>query len=168
MAEEETVFSSRVKYSGIFSVKDFYLFCHKWLTEEIGIDISEDKYSEKLTGDTKKIEVKWSGDKELTDYFRFDIKVEFLMYDLKKVEITKESTKVETNSGTVDLKVKGILTKDYKGKFEKSAFNKFLRSIYEKWVITSRIEEFQGRIAEDCDEFLTQAKAFLDLEGKKE
>jgi hypothetical protein len=167
MAEEEIVFTSKVKYNGIFSVKDFYLFCHNWLTEEIGLDITEDKYAEKLSGDTKSIDVKWSGKKEITDYFRFDIKVDFIFLGLKKVEITKNGTKFETNSGSVEVKVKGILTRDYKGKFETTPFNKFLRSIYEKWVITSRIEEFQNRIAEDSDEFLTQAKSFLDLEGKK-
>ena len=27
--------------------------------------------------------------------------------------------------------------------------------------------EFMGKIAGDCDEFLAQAKAYLDLEGKR-
>jgi len=48
-----------------------------------------------------------------------------------------------------------------------SAFNKFLRSIYEKWVITSRIDEMEGKIAGACDEFMAQTKAYLDLEGKR-
>jgi hypothetical protein len=71
------------------------------------------------------------------------------------------------NEGSVKLSTKGILVRDYKGKFEMSAFNKFLRSIYEKWVIPARIEEFKDKIARDCDEFLNQAKAYLDLEGKR-
>ena len=74
--------------------------------------------------------------------------------------------KVETNKGQVKIKTEGILSRDYKGKFETSAFNKFLREIYEKWIITSKVEEFKGKIAEYCDEFLLQAKAYLDLEGK--
>jgi len=63
--------------------------------------------------------------------------------------------------------MKGIISKDYDGKFETTAFKKFLRSIYEKWVILSRIEEFEGKIIKDSDEFLSQAKAYLDLEGKR-
>ncbi len=168
MAEKDTVFSSRVRYKGIFSFSDFYNFCHQWLTEETGLKVSEDKYSEKISGDSKKIEIKWTGEKKITDYFRFDAKVEFNIVGLKKVEISKEGTKVETNQGTVQVKIKGILVRDYKGKFETTAFNKFLRGIYEKWIITSRIEEFENKIAEDCDEFLSQAKAYLDLEGKKQ
>ncbi|MEK6847833.1 MAG: hypothetical protein AABX50_01770, partial [Nanoarchaeota archaeon] len=63
--------------------------------------------------------------------------------------------------------IKGILVRDYNGKFETTAFKKFLRSIYEKWVIPSSIDEYQAKIASDSDGFLNQAKAYLDLEGKK-
>ena len=75
--------------------------------------------------------------------------------------------KVSTNKGSVEMKIAGTLSRDYKGKFETTAFRKFLREIYEKWIIPSRIDEFQGKIAMECDEFLSQAKAYLDLEGKK-
>jgi hypothetical protein len=168
MAEKETVFSSTIKYAGVFSFKDFYKFCYEWITEETGVDaLKETKYEEKLKGDEKEITVEWEGEKELTDYFRFDIKVRFDIVGLKSVEVTQGGKKIKTNTGSIKLNAKGILVRDYKGKFEMSAFNKFLRSTYEKWVITSRIEEFKGKIAGDCDEFLSQAKAYLDLEGKK-
>jgi len=65
------------------------------------------------------------------------------------------------------LSIKGTLVRDYDGKFETTAFRKFLRAIYEKWVIASRITEYEDKIAGACDEFLEQAKAYLDLEGKK-
>jgi len=86
---------------------------------------------------------------------------------LQEVEITEAGKKIKTNKGVIELKVKGELVRDYDGKFEKTAFNKFLRSIYEKWVIKSRIDQYEDKLIGDCDEFLAQAKAFLDLEGKK-
>ena len=165
--EKDTVFSSAIKYAGIFSFHEFYKFCYDWLTEETGLGIEESKYEEKLSGDTKSIVVEWAGTRELTDYFRFDIKVSFSIGGLTNVEINQSGAKVKTNKGSIKIGVKGILVRDYEGKFERKAFNKFLRGIYEKWVITSRIEEFEDKIAGDCDEFLSQAKAYLDLEGKK-
>ncbi len=168
MSEKETIFSSKVKYNGIFSFKDFYKFCYEWLTEETRLDpLAEEKYEEKIKGDTKEIIVEWAGERKLTDYFRFDMEVKFELKNLKEVEISQEGAKIKTNDGSVKISVKGILVRDYQGKFEMSAFNKFLRSIYEKWVIASRIEEYEGKIAGYCDEFLGQAKAYLDLEGKK-
>lgn len=165
--EKDTVFSSMIKYSGIFTFAEFYKFCHEWLTEETGLGISEDKYEEKLSGESKNIIVEWSGNRKLTDYFRFDMKVSFAVGGLTNVEINQGGAKIRTNKGSIKLAIKGILVRDYKGKFERSAFNKFMRGIYEKWVITSRIEEFEDKIASECDEFLSQAKAYLDLEGRK-
>jgi len=167
IGEKDTVFSSNIKYKGIFSFPDFYQFCYDWLKEETGLEIAENKYEEKLDGEAKEIVVEWFGKKKLTDYFRFDIDVKFRIQRLTNIEINQGGTKIKTNQGTVKMAVKGILVRDYEGKFERSAFNKFMRSIYEKWVITTRINEFEDKIAEDSDEFLSQVKAYLDLEGKK-
>ena len=167
MAEKETIFSSKVEYNGFFSFKDFYKFCHAWLKEETGLDLIEDKYEEKLAGDLKELIIDWTGTKEITDYFKYEIKINFKARRLKEVEIQKAGAKVKTNEGSIAVTLKGTLVRDYEGKFEKSAGQKFMRSIYEKWVIPARIEEYEGKLAEDCDEFLGQAKAYLDLEGKK-
>ena len=39
MPEKETIFSSKVEYSGIFSFKEFYKFCYQWLKEETGLEV---------------------------------------------------------------------------------------------------------------------------------
>jgi len=165
--EKETIFATQMKYVGIFSFKDYYQFCYDWLTDEVELAIIEKKYKEKLIGDAKDIEVKWEGEKEFTDYFKFLMKVTFRIYGLKDVEITRGSVKEKMNKGEVKVKVEGILWRDYDGKFERTYWRKFLRGLYEKWVILSRIKQFEDKIVEKSDEFLQQAKAFLDLEGKR-
>jgi len=166
MAEKETIFATKIKYDGIFSFKDFYKFCYDYITDEQGYDLAESKYIEKLNGNAKDMKVFWSATKEVTDYFKFEFSILFRILNLKKVEVNKNGTKVNTNKGSVEIKMKGNLLRDYKGKFEINAFQKFLRSIYEKWVIASRVEEYEAKLVEECSEFLTQAKAYLDLEGK--
>ncbi len=167
MPEKETIFSSKIRYTGIFSFKDFYKFCYDWLKEEMGLDISENSYSEKLDGAIKNISVSWSGSKKMTDYFQFDVGVNINANGLKEIEINQGGAKVKTNQGSIEVGIRGTLVKDYEGKFETTAFKKFLRGIYEKWVIPSTIEEYQGKISSASDSFLNQAKAYLDLEGKK-
>lgn len=167
MAEKDKIFSSKIKYGGIFSFKDFYKFCYDWLTEETGLNVAEEEYSEKLNGDSKNIEIVWKGEKKMNDYFKFEVKISFRITNLKKVEITQGKTKIQSNKGSVNVKVGGSLVKDYEGKFETTAFKKFLRGIYEKAVIPSKIEQFEDKLVGDCDEFLSQAKAYLDLEGKR-
>lgn len=167
MAEKDQIFSSEIKYGGVFSFKDFYQFCHEWLTEETNLEIEESKYEEKIKGEEKEIKFKWKGNRKLTDYFKFEMDIEMEIKGLVNVEAIKDGIKVKTNKGSVKIKVKGTLVKDYDGKFEGTASKKFMRSIYEKWVIPSRVDQMEDKIASACDKFLGQAKAWLDLEGKK-
>ena len=167
MSEKEIVFSSKIKYDGIFSFKDFYKFCYEWLMEEVGFEVAETKYKEKLAGTSKNIDIEWKCESKVTDYFKFEGKVTFVIKDLIDVEATQGGAKIKSNKGSIEIGVKGTLIRDYNGKFETTAFKKFLRSIYEKWVIASRIEQFEDKLASDLDEFLAQAKSYLDLEGKK-
>jgi len=165
--EKDKIFSSKVKYEGIMDFKEFYKFCYQWLSEEAALDIIEKKYSEKISGDAKNIKVEWDGSRKVTDYFKFSIEVKFEVLNLTSVEITKDGKKLKMNNGSVEVTVKGTLIRDYEGKFEKTPMQKFLRGIYEKWVIYSRVKEYEEKLIGDCNEFLSQAKAFLDLEGKR-
>lgn len=167
MAEKQEIFSSGLKYTGIFNLGDFYKWAYDWLADETELDLAEKKYKEKINGDAKELEIEWDGKRKVTDYFQFQIKVSFRILGLIKIELNEGGRKVKANKGQVEMKVKGTLIRDYDGKFEKTATRKFMRSIYEKWVIPSRIEEFEEKLIGDCDEFLSQAKAFLDLEGKR-
>ena len=168
MAEKDQVFSSQVKYDGVFSFKDFYKFCYEWLTEETDLKLTEPKYVEKVKGNSKDIDVEWEGSRKLTDYFKSSIKISFEINSLKEVEVNQGGKKITTNQGSVKIKVKGTLVKDYQSKFEQNAAQKVWRGIYEKWIIPARVKEFEDKVLGDCDNFLSQAKAYLDLEGKKQ
>ncbi|HEA46174.1 MAG TPA: hypothetical protein ENH99_00110 [Candidatus Pacearchaeota archaeon] len=168
MAEKDTIFSSKIKHVGIFSFKHFYRFCYDWLKEETQLDpLSERKYEEKIVGDAKEMNIEWKGERKITDYFKFEVDVKFTVRALKDIEINQGGAKIKTNQGSVKVEIKGVLVRDYDGKFETTALKKFMRSIYEKWVIPTRIEEYEGKLASDSDEFLSQIKAYLDLEGKR-
>jgi len=52
MAEKDKIFSSKVKYDGLMDFKEFYKFCYQWLAEEAELDVVENKYAEKISGDS--------------------------------------------------------------------------------------------------------------------
>lgn len=167
MAEKEVVYNSKLKYSGVFNFKEVYKFCFAWLSDDIGLDVQEEEYSEKINGSVKDIAFKWVGEKNITDYFKFQIKIESLILALGDVEINQGGKKTKTNKGDFEMKIKGILIRDYDGKFETSARTKLWRSIYEKWIIPSRVEEFENQLISKTDKFLAQTKAFLDINAKR-
>lgn len=167
MVEKDQVFSSSVKYNGIFSFKDFYKFCYDYLTDELPFTMRENKYKEKIIGNAKEVDVEWEGKIKITDYFKYKIKINFKIRDLEKVEIEQGGKKRDTNKGTIEIKMKGNLISDYRGEYETNPSVRFMRKVYDKWIIASKIEQFKDELIEHCDEFLGQAKAYLDLEGKK-
>jgi len=169
MVEENQVFKSAVKYEGVLVFKDFYKFCYDYLKDELGFDeLGEEVYKEAIKGDEKEIKVKWNGAKKFDDYFKFKIKIEFRIFNLKNVEIQQGEKKLKMNKGIAEVHMKGILVSDYRGLWAMHPVRKFMRNVYEKWIIPSRIDKIETKLVGDCDEFMTQAKAYLDLEGKKE
>lgn len=166
--EKDIIYSSNIRYAGIFDFREFYDFCYNWFMSEIEPSVFNEKtYSEKLTGNKKVIELEWEIDKKLTDYYKYQIKVKMKVTIDKRVEMNQDGRKIQANEGDIKVGVKGALIKDYEAQFEATAFQKVWRAIYEKWISESQTKQFEGKVLGDSEEFLNQAKAFLDLEGKK-
>lgn len=166
MAEKDTVISGKVKQKAIFHFKDFYSFTYDWLQGE-GYKVTEKVYSEEITGDSKKIEIEWEAKKKISDYFRFVMGVKWMILGLKNVEVQREGKRLKMNSGQVELKIKGVLVKDYEHKWEDHPFWKFLRGIYDRYIIRSRIEQYEGDLKKETEDFIAQLKSFLVIEGTR-
>lgn len=165
MAEKDTQFSGKIKQKGIFDFKKFYNFAYDWLRDE-GYKVQEKNYTEEITGDSKKIEIKWIAKKKISDYFQFIIQTDWLILNLKNVEVQKEGKKVKMNSGEPELKIKGILIKDYEHRWEDMPFFKLLRGIYDRYIIKSRVESYEDKIIDETEEYIAQCKSYLTIEGK--
>jgi len=165
MSEKDKVYQGKVKQSGIFSFKDLYSFLYDWLKEE-GYDVTEKSYSEKVTGDSKQIEITWEDTREVSDYFRFLIKVEWQILGMKSVEVQKDDKKIKMDSGSMEVKFKGVLLKDYEDRWENQPFWKFMRGVYDRYVIKSRIDEYQIKLIEEVEDIVSQCKSFLSIEAR--
>ena len=167
MSEKDQVFKGKIKQTGIFTFKDLYSFVYDWLKEE-GYDVFERTYSEKIVGDSKNIEIAWEATREISDYFKFMIKINWQILGMKTVEVQKEDKKVKMESGALELKFAAILVKDYEDRWENQPFWKFLRGIYERYIVKSRIEDYQIKLLGEMEEIIAQCKSFLAIEGQHE
>jgi hypothetical protein len=165
MVEKDKVFSGKMRHVGIFDFKEFYRFCYMWFIHK-EYWIVEKNYTEKVTDKGKEVEIEWEAKRKISDYFRFFLKINWRIVQLKEVEVQKDGEKISMNKGDVEIRVESILEKDYEHRWEGSAIFKFLRSMYDRYLIRGRIEDYEFKIYEETDEFLAQAKAFIALEGK--
>ena len=165
MVERDIVFTGKIKQKGIFDYPEFYRFCYEWLIDK-GYWLVEKVYSEKINPDGKEVEIEWEATRKISDYFKFLLKINWRIIGMTDVEVEKNGKKIRMNKGYPEIKVAATLIKDYEHRWEGNAFLKFLRGLYDKYIIRGRIEHYEEKIYEEGDEFLAQAKAFLALEGK--
>jgi len=163
--EKDKVFSGKIKQSGIFKFKDLYEFIYDFLMGE-NYDVFEDKYVEKISGDSKDVEINWKATREISDYFRFEIKADWIILGMKKVKVQKEGKEVSMDSGTLEIKFTATLHKDYENRWEGTAFMKFLRGVYDKYIIKSRVEDYELKIFQEVNELIAQTKSYLAMEGQ--
>lgn len=167
MVETDRIYESKVKFTGLFDFKDLYNFLFTWLSDYGYGKIEEKSYSEKIKPEGKEIEISWNATRTISDYFRFLLKIGWRILRMTSVEVQKGDHKMTLNKADVEIKITGFLEKDYEHRWETSPFLKFLRSIYDKFIIKTRVEEYGRKVMEEVDELVAQTKSYLEMEGKR-
>lgn len=166
MAQELEVLKEAVKHVGYFKYSELYAFCYNWLKDN-GYDVKETEYTEKLSNDGKEVEIKWEAVKDVTDYFQNKIELKWHILRMQDAEVEIEGKKKKTNKGEVKLTFTISLVKDYEKRWEQNPFYKFLRGVYDKYIIRTTIDQYKDRLKDKADSFIEDTKAFIRLEGKK-
>jgi hypothetical protein len=167
MSEKDTIHKARIKHRGLFDFKDLYEFLYDYLIDE-NYDIMEGKYVEKIKGKSKDVEIKWEAAKEVSDYFRFVLTLDWVILGMKSSDVEKEGKKITIDDGDIEIRFKADLVKDYESRWEHHPFWLFLRGIYDKYIIRTRVEEYEEKLFGEIMELLKQTKSFLAIETTSE
>ena len=132
-----------------------------------GYFVEEKKYIEEVSGDTKKIEIGWTATSKVSDYFKNELKISWRIIGLKNVEVEKDGKKVKMNNGSFEVKINATLIKDYANTWENSSQMKFLRGVYDRFIIESTIKQYEDILFNDLVKVAEDLKAFLTLEGRR-
>src|SRR3989344_4579548 len=100
-------------------------------------------------------------------YFRNEIKLKYIIVGLKSVEVEKDGKRVKSNSGTLEINFTGTLIKDYQSTWEKNPTMKFLRGVYDRYIVEGTIEKYEIKLFGDVEDLAEQMKSFLAIEGRK-
>lgn len=163
MVELDVVIANRkVRHVGIFDFRETYRYAYMWFIDE-GYDLIEKNYTEKLTSRGKEIEIEWLALRKISDYFRFRIEAKWRIANMADTEVMEEGKKIRMNSGDLEVRFKAILEKDYEHRWEGNAFFKFLRGLYDKYIIRARIEQYEQKIFFEVEDIMSQIKSYLLL-----
>ena len=166
MAEKDLTLKEKIEHFGLFDFPGLYSYVHSWLKEE-NYGVNEDKYSERVSGNKRDLLIEWKATKKLSDYFKVEIAVKYEIGEMTEVEAEIDGEKKKMNKGKVSIELKGTLIKDYDGKWETSAFSKFMRDVYNKYVIPSRVLDINNMVEGNVRKLKEEIKAFLELTGRR-
>jgi hypothetical protein len=166
MAEKIQVTKEKVENSGIFDFKGLYSYVHSWLREE-NYDTVEEKYTETVSGNSRNIYFEWTSTKKLSDYFKRELKFKFDIKELVEVEVEIDGKKKKMNKGKVSVEIKGNLIRDPESKWESTPYYRFLRDVYNKYVIPARVDNMESLTFSDVVTLKEELKAYLELTGRR-
>lgn len=166
MAEKDIVLKEKLEHSGVFNFEEYYSYAFQWFRDE-SYNVIEEKYNEKLTAGGKDILFEWKATKKLSEYFKIEIAIKVETIGLTEVEVEIEGKKKKSNKGRVITEIKGALIKDPESKWDSTVVYKFMRDIYNKYVIPARIDALEDKVQGDVIGFKEKLKAFLELSGKR-
>ncbi|MFA4960180.1 MAG: hypothetical protein WC548_00800 [Candidatus Pacearchaeota archaeon] len=165
MSDKSEVFNQSIKQKGYWNFSELYNFCFSWLEDE-GYNVKEKDYQEKIATVGKEIIIKWEAKKGVTDYFDNVIEINWHILGMKDAEIEREGKKENTNKGEVKITIKANLVRDKESRWEEKPLWKFLRGIYEKYIIRTTINEYEDRLEKKVKKYSNEIKAFLQIEGR--
>ncbi len=153
----------KVTEKSVFSLDEVYKLMYRWF-ELHNYDFQEQEYRDEEMGDgSKHIEIKWYAEKKIDNYFKYVIEIGFLVLGLVEVEIDKGGIKAKSHKGQIEMQFRAYIIKDYDKKWENNPLMRFLREIYDKKLIRSRIEGYESELYEETYKLINDIKAFLNL-----
>jgi len=135
---------------------------YNWL-KDAGYNLKEYNYKEKLSSGGKEIIIGWEANKKITDYFLYRIELDWHILTMKDAEVEIDGKKVKTNKGELEIVFKGTIVKDYEKRWEDKPIHKFLRGIYENYIIRTTIDEYEDDIEDQTKELISDLKSFLRI-----
>ncbi len=166
MSEKDQVSKEKLEHTGIFDFKAMYSYAHRWFAEQ-GYGVTEEKYSEKSKGDSRDLIIEWKVTKDLSDYFRFEYKIKFEIEGLSDVEVEIDGQRKQMNKGKVVVEITSTLVMDKDAKWETTPFSRFMRDIYNKYIVPSRVEAMRQLLLSKGNGFKDDLKSFMNLAARR-
>lgn len=142
MAEKFSLFGTRQKYAGIFSLSSYYSFIYD-LFRRKGFVVYEDKYRLKKVPGEGELELFWTAFKDIDSYSRIEIWAKTLIVRLDKKEVTIEGVPVVMDKGDVELEMKVSIVTDYNNKWEANPFLRSVKTFYDKYIYKPKFQEIE-------------------------
>jgi len=162
MIKDIKIKAPTIRFKGIMNFDELYKYIRGWLTSK-NYHVEEPGYKDK----GKEFEIKWEASKDVTEYYRYQINLKFLGWDMSKIEIIDERTKLKQilDKGRIEITITGTLVEDYRNAW-KSPLKKKLLTLYRKITESTRKEIQASYVYGNVYDLYGAIKEFLNMSTK--
>ncbi|MBU0666382.1 MAG: hypothetical protein ABIC91_00485 [Nanoarchaeota archaeon] len=163
MAEIKTLVEGKLlKYEGLVNVKELYSVIDKWF-EKHRYDKAERRNYEQVFKDCKLIEMELHPYKKISDYAKFEFKIDIVLSDLTEVEVERNNVKMKLWKGKVEIKFTAYFITDYEDSWETKPFYYFVRTLTDKFIYRSYNKKMEVHLIDECQEIFDEVRSFLNM-----
>jgi hypothetical protein len=148
----------QIRKKGVLDLRKLYGEISAWF-EDNEYDFNEDVHSDKHKDKGREIITIWSGERNVTNYIKYKIKVNFSLNEINKVSNVSD----KLDKGFIKLTFNAQLVLDYKSKWGKSFFSNFLFKTYNNYIIKKEIVKHKSKLYKEVLDLQDVAKEILEF-----
>jgi hypothetical protein len=155
----------KLRFKGVYDMKGLLSLVYKWYIEN-KYEYHEKLYKDKIeTAFGNEIEIKMEGTKKVTEYYMYQIFVEFHQWESKDITVKVNGKDVHMMQGRIEIKISGKLITDWQNQFKKGTIWEKAQDFMEKNVIKWDINlKHVDVIEKGVHEFAAEIKRFLKMD----
>ena len=161
--EEIAIAKARTKFSGIFSIKDYYRLLYD-IFRSLGYDVEEQKYKHAVKPEGDEIELEWQCWKKVDDYARLRIFAKTLVVGLQKVQVQVEGAQTTKEKGSCELELKCFVQTDFENRWEVNPMLKFMKGVYDTYIYRPTFATWRDKVAGEMHTVENEMKAFFNMQ----
>ncbi|MFH1210816.1 MAG: hypothetical protein V1645_02765 [archaeon] len=148
----------KVSQEATFDMKELYKLGRAWYSKH-GYDFYEKEYISSFKEEGKNASIKWEGDKKVDDYIKFHVDVRVKFKNLREIQGKKKIM----NIGEASFSVESYIERDYESNWDVGFMTKFIRGVYDTFVIRGKIDKDKQRLASEANELYHEIRTFLKV-----
>jgi len=173
MAVEFEALKTKVKYVGVFDLKDIYrntrdLIQDKGYVSGESFKFMETYYQERINPDPRRGKEMWiwwrtSKTEQGSSYYRAHCDLDFHMRYIQDIEVMERGKKIRAQKGEVEIELHGYIVVDPDNKWEDHWFLKQIHPLFYQRIWAKRREAEVNSVRSDVYKFQQYIKDYLGM-----
>ncbi len=152
----------KIEKDGIYDLKRLYNHMKEWFEENKYV-YTEKENTTNVKDKGTEIKLNMSGERKVTDYFKFEIEVKFLIIESQKVRVKDK----DLDKGKMLAFLRPTLYFDYRNIWAKNKLSKLLRFVYNNFIIKKKIDDvYSAALKFEADDLFDTMKDALEMYTK--